>query len=68
MWLVFRDWCPFKVSMKDKLEKYGILIRSLADCKTRYVLSMEVYAGKIEGSTSYSRGPSGIAKRFLYVS
>ncbi|KAJ4438285.1 hypothetical protein ANN_14224 [Periplaneta americana] len=48
---------PFQVFMKDKPGKYGILIRMLADCKERYVHSMEVYAGKQEGTTSEYKGP-----------
>ncbi|KAJ4437268.1 hypothetical protein ANN_17405 [Periplaneta americana] len=45
---LFRGRCPFKVFMKDKPGKYGILIRMLSDAHTRYILKMEVYAGKDE--------------------
>ncbi|KAJ4426109.1 hypothetical protein ANN_26918 [Periplaneta americana] len=45
---LFRGRCPFKVFMKDKPGKYGILIRMLSDVHTRYILKMEVYAGKDE--------------------
>lgn len=62
---LFRGRCPFKVFMKDKPGKYGVLIRMLADCSTRYVLRMEVYAGKPQNSTSISRGPQGIVKRLV---
>ncbi|KAJ4437784.1 hypothetical protein ANN_13722 [Periplaneta americana] len=48
---------------EGKPGKYGVLIRILADCKERYVLRMEVYAGKIEDSTPESRGPKSIVKR-----
>ena len=44
---LFRGRCPFKVFMKEKPGKYGILIRMLTDCDKRYVFRMEVYAGKI---------------------
>ncbi|KAJ4429761.1 hypothetical protein ANN_21965 [Periplaneta americana] len=60
---LFRGRCPFKVFMKEKPGKYGVLIRILADCKERYVLRMEVYAGKTEDSTPESRGPKSIVKR-----
>lgn len=43
---LFRGRCPFKVFIKEKPGKYGILIRLLADCYQRMVLNMEVYAGK----------------------
>lgn len=43
---LFRGRCPFKVFMKEKPGKYGILIRMLADCDQRFVLNTEVYAGK----------------------
>lgn len=62
---LFRGRCPFKVFMKDKPGKYGVLIRMLADCENRYVLRMEVYAGKTENSTPESRGPRGIVKRLV---
>ncbi|KAJ4446306.1 hypothetical protein ANN_13001 [Periplaneta americana] len=45
---LFRGRCPFKVFMKDKPGKYGILIRMLSDAHTRYILKMEVYAEKDE--------------------
>ncbi|KAJ4425493.1 hypothetical protein ANN_28111 [Periplaneta americana] len=60
---LFRGRCPFKVFMKEKPDKYGALIRILADCRERYVLRMEVYAGKTEDSTPVSRGPKPIVKR-----
>ncbi|XP_069694029.1 piggyBac transposable element-derived protein 3-like isoform X1 [Periplaneta americana] len=60
---LFRGRCPFKVFMKEKPGKYGVLIRILADCKERYVLRMEVYAGKTEDSTPESRHPKSIVKR-----
>lgn len=62
---LFRGRCSFKVFMKDKPGKYGILIRMLADCETRYVLQMEVYAGKTEDSTPNTRGPKEIVKRLV---
>lgn len=46
---LFRGRCPFKVFMKEKPGKYGILIRILADCVHRTVLNMEVYSGKRTG-------------------
>ncbi|KOC59109.1 hypothetical protein WH47_10935 [Habropoda laboriosa] len=42
---LFRGRCPFKIFMKDKSAKYGILIRMLTDSKRRYILNMEVYCG-----------------------
>lgn len=48
--------------MKDKPGKYGILIRMLADCKERYIHSMEVCAGKQEGTTSEYKGPKETVK------
>ncbi|KAJ4426216.1 hypothetical protein ANN_27027 [Periplaneta americana] len=58
-------YCPGEsvVFMKVKPGKYGVLIRILADCKERYVLRMEVYAGKTEDSTPESRSPKSIVKR-----
>ena len=50
--------------MKEKPGKYGILIRILADAETRYILNMEVYAGK-SNSTREERGPSAIVKRLV---
>ncbi|KAJ4441429.1 hypothetical protein ANN_11284, partial [Periplaneta americana] len=60
---LFRGRCPFKVFMKEKPGKYGAVIRILADCRERYVLRMEVYAGETEDSTPVSRGPKPIVKR-----
>lgn len=45
---LFRGRCPFKVFMKDKPGKYGILIRMLCDANSRYVLNMEVYCGRTD--------------------
>ncbi|KAJ4430073.1 hypothetical protein ANN_22282 [Periplaneta americana] len=45
---LFRGRCPIKVFMKDKPGKFGILIMMLSDAHTRYILKMEVYAGKDE--------------------
>lgn len=59
---LFRGRCPFKVFMKSKPGKYGILIRMLADCAERYVLQMDVYAGKTDDSSPQSRGPKEIVK------
>jgi len=42
-----RGRCPFKVFMKDKTGKYGMLIRMLTDSHKKYVIAMEPYAGKL---------------------
>lgn len=60
---LFRGRCPFKVFMKEKPVKYGIVIKMLADYKIRYILRMEVYVGKSGDSISESRGPTQIVKR-----
>lgn len=51
--------CLFKVFMKEKPGKYGLLIRILTDCSTPYVLRVEVT------SIPALRGPNGIVKRLL---
>ena len=61
---LFRGKCPFKVFLKEKPGKYGMLVRILADCEYRYVHSMEVYAGK-DGTTPESRGPREVVKRLI---
>lgn len=46
---LFRGRCPFKVFMKEKPGKYGMLIRILADCDHHFVINMEVYSGPQPG-------------------
>lgn len=43
--LKFRGRCPFRVFMKSKPGKYGILIRSVADADTRYFWKLWPYTG-----------------------
>lgn len=73
---LFRGKCPFKVFMKNKPGKYGILIRMLMDSETRYVVNMEPYCGKLDpvsegrgpsydGSTAIGKGPTAVVKRLL---
>ena len=57
-----RGRCPFKVSMKDKLGKYGILIRMFTDSHKRHVIAMESYASK---SSEASNKPKDIICRLL---
>ncbi|KAJ4430773.1 hypothetical protein ANN_19364 [Periplaneta americana] len=61
---LFRGRCPFKVFMKDKPGKYGILIRMLSDVHTRYILKMEVYAGKDEGPAE-ERTAKAVVRRLV---
>lgn len=61
---LFRGRCPFKVFLKDKPGKYGILIRMLSDSHTRYILKMEVYAGKDE-RPSEERSAKAVVKRLV---
>lgn len=61
---LFRGRCSFKVFMKEKPGKYGILIRILADSKFRYVYKMEVYAGKSKKLIN-ENGPNQIVKRLV---
>ncbi|XP_049847194.1 uncharacterized protein LOC126299375 [Schistocerca gregaria] len=61
---LFRGRCPFKVFLKEKPGKYGILIRMLSDSETRYVISMDIYTGK-SGNTQHSNGPMEIVKRLI---
>ena len=35
--------CDFKVYMKDKPGKYGLLFRSLSDLHSRYILQLKLY-------------------------
>ncbi|KAJ4446865.1 hypothetical protein ANN_13565 [Periplaneta americana] len=61
---LFRGRCPFKVFMKDKPGKYGILIRMLSDAHTRYILKMEVYAGKDERPAE-ERSAKAVVRRLV---
>ncbi|KAJ4425890.1 hypothetical protein ANN_27516 [Periplaneta americana] len=61
---LFRGRCPFKVFMKDKSGKYGILIRMLSDAHTRYILKMEVYAGKDERPAE-ERSANAVVRRLV---
>lgn len=61
---LFRGRCPFKVFLKDKPGKYGILIRMLSDSHTRYILKMEVYAGKDERPTE-ERSAKAVVRRLV---
>jgi hypothetical protein len=45
--LNFRGNCRFRVFLKDKPGKYGILIRMLADAQVPYCLGLLPYSGKI---------------------
>ncbi|KAJ4427179.1 hypothetical protein ANN_24795 [Periplaneta americana] len=60
---LFRGRCPFKVFMKDKPGKYGILIRMLTDSKSRYVISMEPYAGKNKNAAQQTNSATAVANR-----
>lgn len=62
---LFRGRCGFKVFMKDKPGKYGIMIRMLTDVTMRYVIKMEVYCGMKNPITGNERGPSFIVKRLV---
>ena len=42
---LYRGRCPFKVFMKKKTGKYGILIRMLTDSHKKYVIAIEPYVG-----------------------
>ena len=46
MLIAFREKCPFRQYILNKLAKYGIKTQALADAKTYYVCKMEIYAGK----------------------
>ncbi|KAJ4430410.1 hypothetical protein ANN_22626 [Periplaneta americana] len=61
---LFRGRCPFKVFMKDMPGKYGILIRMLSDAHTRYILKMEVYAGKDERPAE-ERSAKAVVRRLV---
>jgi Transposase IS4 len=50
--------------MKEKPGKYGILIRMLTDAKTRYIISMEPYAGK---TSNQSNSAKDVVKRLIKV-
>ena len=51
--------------MKEKPGKYGIPIRMLTDSKTRYILSMELYAGKRQVGTVNENSPTAVVKRLI---
>ncbi|KAF4527436.1 hypothetical protein B566_EDAN016066 [Ephemera danica] len=61
---LFRGRCPFKIFMKDKPGKYGVIFRMLTDAYTRYVTSIEVYAGKDERPAE-ERSPSAVVVRLI---
>ena len=44
--VTYRGRCPFKVYMPSKPGKYGILVRSVADARNRYVWKLWPYSGK----------------------
>ncbi|KAJ4435065.1 hypothetical protein ANN_23639 [Periplaneta americana] len=61
---LFRGRCPFKVFMKDKPGKYGILIRMLTDSKSRYVISMEPYAGKNKNAAQQTNSATAVCSNY----
>ncbi|KAJ4438472.1 hypothetical protein ANN_14417 [Periplaneta americana] len=56
----------FKVFMKDKPGKYDILIRMLTDSKSRYVMSMEPYAGKNKNAAQQTNSATAVVKRLVH--
>ncbi|KAJ4425420.1 hypothetical protein ANN_28035 [Periplaneta americana] len=63
---LFRGRCPFKVFMKDKPGKYGILTRMLRDSKSRYVISMEPYAGKNKNAAQQTNSATAVVKCLVH--
>ena len=53
----YRGRCPFKVYMPTKPGKYGILVRSVADARSRYVWKLWPYSGKPQ---SPEQSPPGV--------
>ena len=56
--------CPFKVFIKEKPGTCGILSRILAGALERYVIKMEVYAGK-DSLPAEQRRPLEVVKRLV---
>ena len=64
MLCLFSGRCLFKVFLKDKPGKYGILVRILSSAIERYIIKIEVYAGK-DNRPVNERGPTEIVKRLV---
>lgn len=54
--LKFRGRCPFRVFMKSKPGKYGIVVRSVADADTRYFWKLWPYTGVPEDAENAAPG------------
>ena len=52
---LYRGCCSFKVFIKGKPGKYGILIRMLTDSHKRYINAMEPYEGKSSEASNKSK-------------
>ncbi|KAF4519246.1 hypothetical protein B566_EDAN002134 [Ephemera danica] len=61
---LFRGRCSFKVFLKEKPGKYGLIYRMLSDALHHYILKLEPYAGK-DHRPPAERSPSAIVKRLV---
>ena len=61
----FRGRFKGKVYMPNKPNKYGIKIQTMADARTFYLHSFEIYGGKKTGPYIVSHSPNDIVKRLV---
>ena len=67
MLVAFRGRCPFRQYIPNKPAKYGIKIQAMADARTYFTCTTEVYAGKQPDSPfKVDNSPFAVVTRLIY--